>query len=1378
MKSMKILLASALAALAFGTCAFAENTQFADVSENAWYKADVMSVCEEGYMNGVGDGLFSPDSTFTVAQGITVAARLNATQSGKAIAQAQAGQEWYTPYVDYAVSEGIVSDGQFESFTRDITRAEMALLFAKSVNKDSFTKINDVKEIPDVDKAEEYAEELLMLYNAGVLSGSDEYGYFHPNNSIKRSEASAIINRTANMEARKSFTLKEIPKDTSAYYLIDDQSLLVTTRSIPHLASSWNYENRSSRSLNTDGSTTNTLSDTYNDGYVSINRNIKVTSEGNVTLLSTFEIAGTYNADGARIYFENSDSKNVIEVCTDNGVFNVVTDKVYPTTVKATNGTYNIRLSLDLDGKAGVLVINGQKACEFNMGEFKDLSRIYYSTSKEDILTFVPSFVQLFVNYHVNDTFFEGQVPYDYKGQAKIKSFTDSRDTYSLELDKTGEVSKSFEKAQGKVSFEAYVYMPNKVDSAYISLKSGDESKVKVNISQSQITAGGISHTFKNHIWQCIRIVADTDKKTATLYVNGKNKGDFSFDADGFDGFTLGFDKKSDHSVYFDDIKVNTLYDYPDYCPKPNKVNSDDYIVFMSVCSLWREGTHYGWDYVSPYDECTPIMGYYDEGNPEAMDWEIKYMAEHGVDAMQYCWYSAKATDFDVPQKNPRLSWALNDGYMYAKYSDMVDFSLLWEAASFKDAKITIDQFKTQLWDYWVEWYFRDSRYMTINNKAVLQFYAPKNFITAIGGEQNAKTLVNFMRNDIKNYGYDGLILLATSDCSDIAFAKQLSRIGFDGAGAYGWDQNGYDPEYSNDVNQRGIDNVSDIEGFAYLPTISAGKNILGWENTRNPMATVEQHRAGLEGIKAMLKEQGKVKGNEWQDKMVYFSTWNEFGEGHWLAPSGLNGFGYVDEYRKAFTNAPLAHVDTAPTIKQMERICRLYNNERQPIRSLLLEDYSVNGETDTLYSIKIDSTTDLSKWRFSNLVNQKIQDNAIYGKSIGADPIVWPPEDLNVNAKAVTSIKIRAKVAQIGQFQMFFITNNDKTWNENKSFKATVTTANEYIDVVYDTTKNKYWADTITAIRIDPLVTTGEFYIKSVEFIGMTDGQVNSKPKVTVDGTELKLFEQYIFVTDFEYYITADPATGILSANNLYYEWNRHKGTLYLKSGNDTEFLFTVGSDKALVNGKALPLNKAFYTFDGMPVLPMKFVLSNAGIAYKISENKLEISIRDIDFNEIKDSRIPYEYEFNMPDDKEGWVTGAGTSYVSDGNLVLTASYVPSISTGHDPKIHKSGLDIPCDKYSKVIVRMKYTLLPNENGTWTDDKMSVYFGTSIDNNLSEAKSVKVLFTDGVDDGDGYKLYTFDMASNENWKGKIQTLRFDPSNNNGIYTIDYVRVIE
>ncbi len=69
-------------------------------------------------------------------------------------------------------------------------------------------------------------------------------------------------------------------------------------------------------------------------------------------------------------------------------------------------------------------------------------------------------------------------------------------------------------------------------------------------------------------------------------------------------------------------------------CPSPSPVPSKEpYIVGLQSCNLWCEGTAYcGWDFVYPFGDRKPYLGWYDEGNPEKeCDWETKWEVEHGI---------------------------------------------------------------------------------------------------------------------------------------------------------------------------------------------------------------------------------------------------------------------------------------------------------------------------------------------------------------------------------------------------------------------------------------------------------------------------------------------------------------------------------------------------------------------------------------------------------------------------------------------------------------------------------------------------------------------------------------------------------------------------
>lgn len=95
--------------------------------------------------------------------------------------------------MDYAIENGIIQTGEFASYDVNATRAQMVHIFAHCLPESEFAAIGVVETVPDVKPGDKYADEILMFYQAGVLSGSDSKGTFHPSNPIKREEAAAIF---------------------------------------------------------------------------------------------------------------------------------------------------------------------------------------------------------------------------------------------------------------------------------------------------------------------------------------------------------------------------------------------------------------------------------------------------------------------------------------------------------------------------------------------------------------------------------------------------------------------------------------------------------------------------------------------------------------------------------------------------------------------------------------------------------------------------------------------------------------------------------------------------------------------------------------------------------------------------------------------------------------------------------------------------------------------------------------------------------------------------------------------------------------------------------------------------------------------------------
>ena len=168
--------------------------RFTDVTNGQWFYTYVRTAYEYALANGTSETKFSPDGTFTVAQALTVAANIHAVYTGKTVDTAGA-ENWYDPYVSYCIENGIVAAGQFTDYGKNITRGEMATVFACILPADAYAAIRE-KSLPDVTDDLPCAAAVRLLANAGIVGGDDK-GNFNPQCEIRRSEACVIFTRIA-----------------------------------------------------------------------------------------------------------------------------------------------------------------------------------------------------------------------------------------------------------------------------------------------------------------------------------------------------------------------------------------------------------------------------------------------------------------------------------------------------------------------------------------------------------------------------------------------------------------------------------------------------------------------------------------------------------------------------------------------------------------------------------------------------------------------------------------------------------------------------------------------------------------------------------------------------------------------------------------------------------------------------------------------------------------------------------------------------------------------------------------------------------------------------------------------------------------------------
>ncbi len=215
MKYKKIIISIISTALLLSIGCFAKGftknktypDSFADVNNSEWYAQGIKDVYELGLMDGVSDTQFDIDSKMTVAQTLTIAARLHSLYNGTKIPDVPSPTNWYDAYVDYCIGNSIIRKGQFSDYDRPVMSFETVTVFAAALPESYFNKINNVAGILDVPEGLPFSDEVFMFYNAGILCGNDDYGTFLPTEYLTRARAATIISRIALPEKRQSFTL-------------------------------------------------------------------------------------------------------------------------------------------------------------------------------------------------------------------------------------------------------------------------------------------------------------------------------------------------------------------------------------------------------------------------------------------------------------------------------------------------------------------------------------------------------------------------------------------------------------------------------------------------------------------------------------------------------------------------------------------------------------------------------------------------------------------------------------------------------------------------------------------------------------------------------------------------------------------------------------------------------------------------------------------------------------------------------------------------------------------------------------------------------------------------------------------------------------------
>lgn len=328
--------------------------------------------------------------------------------------------------------------------------------------------------------------------------------------------------------------------------------------------------------------------------------------------------------------------------------------------------------------------------------------------------------------------------------------------------------------------------------------------------------------------------------------------------------------------------------------PEPRPVKTD-YEIAACYYPGWRERE--SWKRVSRVcPERKPLLGWYDERNPEAVDWQIKWYVEHGIGIVMLDWYWTRKLVNDY--------WV--HAFAKAKHRRYVKWMVVWCNESQKKGVYSVDDFRKVV-RHWVENYFTMPEYYRIGGKPAVGLFVPEYFVRDIG-EAGTKQMLVEARESAKAAGFGGIHFIGyarPADDVDAQMLRKLRDLGFDEAAWYNCrgceTKDGRADRYAwsdtTDFNLKSWDLYAK-SGVPFWPIASSGWDDRPWNSGLETYGRNKRDfRRVLEGLKAFADKTGR--------KRLMIGPINEWGEGSFIEPNVQFGFGMYDAIRDVFCEKP-----------------------------------------------------------------------------------------------------------------------------------------------------------------------------------------------------------------------------------------------------------------------------------------------------------------------------------------------------------------------------------------------------------------------------------------------------------------------------------------
>lgn len=488
------------------------------------------------------------------------------------------------------------------------------------------------------------------------------------------------------------------------------------------------------------------------------------------------------------------------------------------------------------------------------------------------------------------------------------------------------------------------------------------------------------------------------------------------------------------------------------YVPEPKPVKSKHeigvyYFPGWSAIDRWRP--------IFDYPDRKPILGWYDEANPEIADWQIKWAVEHGIDFFMVDWYWC--------QGRRHLEHWVHEAYAKARYKKYLKWCMMWANHNPPNTHSVEDW--REVTQYWIDNYFKTPEYYQIDGRPAVYIWAPANIRRDVGGTAEATKLYAMSQQMARDAGLKGIYFVAMSAHNSAADCEMLTAEGYEAMTSY----HGFGPAVHKAGKRRlPFSDVVEVgpelwtsederaSGLVYQPVVDTGWSSEPWHH--NKAMVIHGRTPELFG---QLCRKAREYADQNGQQIIALGPWNEWGEGSYIEPFTECGFDYLAQLRNAFCEPG----DYPPNVAPADLGLGPYDLPIAPPKT----------------SWTFDADGDFEGWSGGGM-EMAVQGGLLAGETIDRDPILQV-SGLQVDAGAIRYLKIRLRSGTSDRAQIFWATT-DSQISESNSLRFEVTGDGQFHDYVIDLGQSAEWHGLVTALRFDVANQPGvKFAIDAIGF-------------------------------------------------------------------------------------------------------------------------------------------------------------------------------------------------------------------------------------------------------------------------------------------------------